>query len=123
VDGYPNGTFDGEKELTRAEFVVIMSRVLKLDVAQPSETVLSDVAGHWSEKYVNAFTQAGYVDGFPDGTFQPDAPITRAQAVVLINRVTGAAKRSNAETPASASFADLPPDHWAYGDIMLAVKE
>ncbi|TVY07389.1 chitobiase/beta-hexosaminidase C-terminal domain-containing protein [Paenibacillus cremeus] len=117
IEGYPDNTFGGDKGLSRAEFVVLMSRVLKLDVSEQGETKLSDVKGHWSEKYVNAFTKAGYVEGFPDGTFQPDSQITRAQAVVLINRVIGAKKQAG-----TVSFDDLPPSHWAYQDITSVAK-
>ncbi|MCR8636517.1 chitobiase/beta-hexosaminidase C-terminal domain-containing protein [Paenibacillus radicis (ex Xue et al. 2023)] len=117
VDGYPDGTFGGEKGLSRAEFVVLMSRVLKLDITSNGETSLSDVRGHWSEKYVNAFTKAGYVQGFPDGTFEPDSQISRAQAIVVINRITGAQKQT-----LPSKFSDLTPDHWAFDDIMPVVK-
>ncbi|TBL76274.1 chitobiase/beta-hexosaminidase C-terminal domain-containing protein [Paenibacillus thalictri] len=117
IEGYPDNTFGGDKGLTRAEFVVVMSRVLKLDISEAGEPLLSDIQGHWSEKYINAFTKAGYVQGFPDGTFKPDSPITRAEAVVLINRITGMEKQD-----APAKFTDLPPSHWAYQDIMAAAK-
>ncbi|NOU97201.1 hypothetical protein GC093_28825 [Paenibacillus sp. LMG 31456] len=117
VDGYPDGTFSGEKGLTRAEFVVLMSRVLKLDITSNGETSLSDVRGHWSEKYVNAFTKAGYVQGFPDGTFEPDSQISRAQAIVVINRITGTQKQN-----LPSKFSDLTPDHWAFDEIMPVVK-
>ncbi|MEK8129898.1 FN3 associated domain-containing protein [Paenibacillus filicis] len=117
IDGYEDGTFGGERGLTRAEFVAMMSRVLKLDVLAPGETLLTDVAGHWSESYVRAFTQAGYVDGFPDGTFRPDSEITRAQVVVVINRIIGTKKQD-----VQAKFKDLTPEHWAFQDIMAAAK-
>ncbi|WP_053373858.1 chitobiase/beta-hexosaminidase C-terminal domain-containing protein [Paenibacillus sp. FJAT-27812] len=116
VEGYPNGTFQGERGLTRAEFVVIMSRVLKLSVTKQGAASLSDVKGHWSEKYINAFAAAGYVQGFPNGTFKPNDEISRAQAVVLINRVIGARKQSESDM----HYNDLSPSHWAYGDIMSA---
>ncbi|MBE1442384.1 chitobiase/beta-hexosaminidase C-terminal domain-containing protein [Paenibacillus sp. OAS669] len=117
IDGYPDNTYGGDKGLTRAEFVVIMSRVLKLQISEAGEAALSDVSGHWAEKYINSFTKAGYVDGFPDGTFKPDSEITRAQAVVLINRIIGKEKQ---DLP--AKFSDLPSSHWAYQDIMAAMK-
>ncbi|GAA3408790.1 FN3 associated domain-containing protein [Paenibacillus hodogayensis] len=117
IEGYPDGTFRGNNGLTRAEFVAMMSRVLKLDIADAGETLLADVSGHWAEKYVNAFTKAGYVDGFPDGTFMPDGEITRAQAVVVINRIIG---MKNERLP--ARFSDLTADHWAYDYIMPALK-
>ncbi|WP_141506430.1 chitobiase/beta-hexosaminidase C-terminal domain-containing protein [Paenibacillus luteus] len=117
VEGYPNGTFRSDRGLTRAEFVVIMSRVLNLSIAQQGAASLSDVKGHWSEKYINAFTSAGYVKGFPNGTFRPNDEISRAQAVVLINRVIKAQKQG--ET--NAAYKDLPATHWAYEEIMSAL--
>ncbi|RKN82024.1 chitobiase/beta-hexosaminidase C-terminal domain-containing protein [Paenibacillus ginsengarvi] len=117
IEGYPDGTFGGDRGLTRAEFVVMMSRVLRLDANTRGNTVLTDVDGHWAEWYINAFTKAGYVEGFPDGTFQPDGEITRAQAVVIINRIIGKKKQD-----APAVFGDLTPDHWAFQDIMAAAE-
>jgi hypothetical protein len=118
-DGYPDHTFGGDKGLTRAEFVVIMARVLKLPIADAGESEFADVQDHWSAQYIDAFAQAGYVEGFPDGTFKPDEEITRAEAVVLINRVIGGGQSQEGN---EASFTDLPPSHWAYQDIMSAAK-
>ncbi|MNO28376.1 Cellulosome-anchoring protein precursor [compost metagenome] len=118
IEGYPDGGFGGTKGLTRAEFSKIMTTVLNLDVAAAGVTKQPDLKGHWAEKYVNALSKAGYVQGFPDGTFKPGAPITRAQAVVLINRIAGT-KKLNVTT---VRFKDLPATHWAYKDIMSAVK-
>ncbi|TLS51045.1 hypothetical protein FE782_16780 [Paenibacillus antri] len=119
IEGYPNGTFGGERGMTRAEFIVVLSRLLKLTIDEAGETKLSDIRGHWSEKYVNAFTKAGYVKGFPDGTFKPEASISRAEAVVLINRIAGIRAKGEGAT---TSYGDLPPNHWAYADIMAASK-
>jgi len=118
IEGYPDGTFGGDRGLTRSEFVVMMSRVLRLDAAAGGQTQFSDINGHWAEGYVSAFTQAGYVEGFPDGTFQPESEISRAQAVTVINRIIGK-KKLDAPT---AAFIDLTEDHWAYSNIMAAVK-
>ncbi|MBB3113918.1 hypothetical protein FHS18_006033 [Paenibacillus phyllosphaerae] len=117
VEGYPNGTFGGDNTLTRAEMTVIMARVLKLDISNTGKTTLKDMSGHWAEKYVNAFTAAGYVKGFPDGTFKPEARISRAEAIVIINRIVGTTGGSG-----SVSYSDLPANHWAYKEIMAAVQ-
>lgn len=121
VQGYPDGTFGGDKPLTRAEFVVTLSRVLHLNpgaaAKEASAPLFSDLEGHWAASYVKAFVEAGYVKGFPDGTFRPDSKLSRAEAVVLINRITGAAKQSQPE-----KFTDVLPSHWAYEDIMAVVK-
>lgn len=121
LQGYPNGTFGGEKPLTRAEFVVMLSRVLHLDVSERYQAggagngadsaagtgALLDVKVHWSAPYVQAFVKEGYVKGFPDGTFRPDSKLSRAEAVVLINRIIGAEKKK-----LPAKYNDLSPSHW-----------
>ncbi|CAH1190099.1 hypothetical protein PAECIP111892_00004 [Paenibacillus auburnensis] len=118
IQGYPDGGFGGEKGLTRAEFAKIMTNVLNLDLTKAGSTKQSDLKGHWSEQYVNALSKAGYVQGFPDGTFKPNAPITRAEAVVMINRIAGTKKL----TITAVKYKDLPATHWAYKDIMSVVQ-
>ncbi|WP_020616858.1 chitobiase/beta-hexosaminidase C-terminal domain-containing protein [Paenibacillus daejeonensis] len=117
IEGYPNGTFGSDRGLTRAEFVVVLSRVLQLETNATQSTLLSDIRGHWSEAYVNAFTAQGLIQGFPDGTFRPQELVTRAQAVTVINRMVGTRIDAN-HTPVS----DVKPGHWAYDAIMSAIK-
>ncbi len=53
--------------------------------------------------------------GYPDGTFQPDNAVSRAEAVVIVNKITG---RDNAAVyTAMYFFTDVPPEHWAYEEI------
>ncbi|AIQ51960.1 hypothetical protein R70331_10845 [Paenibacillus sp. FSL R7-0331] len=118
IQGYPDGGFGGTKGLTRAEFAKIITTVLNLDVTNAGLTKQSDLKGHWSEQYVNALSKAGYVQGFPDGTFKPNASITRAEAVVMINRIVGTKKL----TVTAVKYNDLPASHWAFKDIMSAVQ-
>ncbi|MBD2847397.1 S-layer homology domain-containing protein [Paenibacillus sp. IB182496] len=118
IQGYPDGTFRGERGLTRAEFVVVMSRVLGLDTGAAGTVEFADVQAHWSAPYVEAFVRAGYVNGYPDGTFRPNRLITRAEAVVLINRLIG----TSTTAAAGLGFADVPEQHWAYEAIMAAAR-
>ncbi|MFC3801706.1 S-layer homology domain-containing protein [Cohnella sp. GCM10012308] len=117
IEGYPSGGFAGDRGLTRAEFAAVLTRVLHLDPASGGTVKQSDVKGHWAESYIGALTKAGYIKGFPDGTFRPESKITRAEAVVLINRIIGI----NTEA-LPVRFSDLPATHWAYQDIMSAVQ-
>ncbi|MBW7457059.1 chitobiase/beta-hexosaminidase C-terminal domain-containing protein, partial [Paenibacillus sepulcri] len=119
LSGYPDNTFRGKNGLTRAEFVVILSRVLNLNVSQGGKSEFSDAASHWAKNYIAAFAKAGYIQGFPDGTFKPDSKLTRAQAVVLINNIIGRGKQQTA----GHKYDDVPSRHWAYSAIMSAVKE
>ncbi|MFD0586638.1 chitobiase/beta-hexosaminidase C-terminal domain-containing protein [Paenibacillus sp. GCM10027627] len=117
IDGYPNGTFGGGKGVSRAEFTVILSRILNLELKNDGKPLFKDVAAHWAKNYINAFAASKYVKGFPDGSFRPEDEISRAEAVAVINRIIGAKPQSE-----GAKFTDLTPDHWAYGEIMAAAE-
>jgi hypothetical protein len=86
INGYPDKTFLPQNEITRAEFATIAAR---FDSSEPdtSGSKLTDIAGHWAEKYIKKAEALGYVTGYEDGSFKPDQPITRAEAMTLINRV------------------------------------
>lgn len=108
--GIMNGTsataFSPRASITRAEFAALLSRAMALR-APAAPVAFTDVgATAWYAEAVGAARQAGLIDGFADGTFRPNAPITREQIAVLINR---AAKLSGqpltAGHPAS-SFKD-----------------
>ncbi|HEY3368412.1 MAG TPA: S-layer homology domain-containing protein [Symbiobacteriaceae bacterium] len=83
---------------------------------------LSDIAGHWARTQVEAGVAAGYVSGYPDGTFRPDAPITRAEFFKLL----GAGMRlapSSARTGFAEESPESGPTHWSFaqGHIPAAV--
>ena len=120
INGYEDGSFGGAREITRAEMVKILSVLLGLDkTAVEGETAvtLSDISGHWAESYIRKFVAKGYILGYPEGDFRPDKAVSRAEAVTIINRVTGLAKTSGLPQ----RFRDLPGDFWAYDEIMNAV--
>lgn len=85
VEGYPDNTFGGEKQITRAEFVKILSDMLGLTIENDAD--YSDITGHWAEKSIRLFSK--HINGYPDGTFRPDGNITRAEALVLLDRLAG----------------------------------
>lgn len=122
INGYEDGSFGGAREITRAEMVKILSMLLGLDkTAVEGETAvtLSDISGHWAESYIRKFVAKGYILGYPEGDFRPDKAVSRAEAVTIINRVTGLVKTSGLPQ----RFRDLPGDFWAYDEIMNAVTD
>lgn len=42
---------------------------------------------HWAYEAINKFAELGIIEGYEDGTFHPDEPLTRAEAVALLNRI------------------------------------
>ena len=85
LTGYPDGTFRPNQAITRAEFASIAAR-FDLNPADGTAT-FSDTVGHWAEAEISKAVRNGWVNGYPDGTFLPDQPITRAEAMALINRM------------------------------------
>jgi hypothetical protein len=81
VDGYPGGQFEPDKEITRAEFAKMFALVIGFPAGTGSRQY-SDIAGHWAEEYILMTDWLGY----PDGTFQPDRPISREEIAVLVAR-------------------------------------
>lgn len=92
LKGYPDGTFQPNAPITRAEMASIASR---FDIFTNTDVTVnksfSDISGHWAEKDILKSASRGWVSGYPNGTFQPDRNITRAEAMKLINYVLGRA--------------------------------
>lgn len=84
VTGYPDGTFRPDQFITRAEFSTILVRALSL--GQVDEATFQDMVGHWAQRYVAAAAAYGIVTGYPDGSFNPDAFITRDEIAAIIIR-------------------------------------
>ena len=84
LDGYEDGTFRPNGNITRAEFATITSRFF--DATYEGEDLFPDIDGHWAKDYINESANAGIVNGYEDGTFRPQKLITRAEAMTMVNR-------------------------------------
>ncbi|TDG00236.1 S-layer homology domain-containing protein [Paenibacillus piri] len=93
MSGYGDGTMRPENRLTREEAAVILSRVGKLTDDAAAVGRFADPIAEWSRGGVGAAAAAGWLDGYPDGTFGPSKPITRAEAVVMLDRLSASVKR------------------------------
>ena len=93
VSGYEDGTYQPKKVVTRAEMAKLLVISAGLEPAadvSKGATNFSDVpASHWATGYINVASQYGYINGYPDGTFAPDATVTYAEAVTMAIRVLG----------------------------------
>ncbi len=114
MKGYPDGSFKPDQPITRAEFAVILSHVLK-DETAPNP--FKDTAGHWAKDAIDKAYAQGIIKGYGDNSFRPDALVSRAEAVAMANR-TFRLQRTVIKNP----FTDISPDHWAYNDILTAVS-
>ena len=115
IIGYPDGTVQPNGQITRAEATTIFFRLLtdeSRDANLTKTNRYADVAADaWYNTAVSTMTKAGIVDGYPDGTFRPDAPITRAEMAKIISLF---AKLDKSES----RFSDIA-GHWAEAYIKL----
>ncbi len=109
--------FGPQRNVTRAEIAAIIARLLHLESTVTGQQFYSDVpASHWSFKYVEAVHRAGIMTGFPDGTFRPDIPATRANVAVAMIRARGIDPVAFLPT---IPFPDIG-GHWAIKEIETA---
>lgn len=80
-------------------------------------TTFPDIQGNWAQAFIEALASRGIIQGFPDGTFRPNAPVTRAQFAAMIRQ----AFEQPLERPAT-QFADIPANFWALDAIQEAYR-
>lgn len=118
LKGRTANSFAPQALITRAEFAAICAR---FDSGKAEENSgFTDISGHWAEKEIERAATLGWVSGYTDGSFHPDAPITRAEAMTLINRVLCRMPETKADLLDSMTkWPDNQPGAWYY----LAVQE
>ena len=118
VKGRRADRFDPDASITRAEFAAICARFNTKPVENSGS--FSDISGHWAENEIERAAAFGWISGYPDGTFRPDARITRAEAMTMINRVLCRMPQSESDLLNSmVTWPDNKPSDWHY----LAVQE
>lgn len=118
VKGRRADSFDPDASITRAEFAAICARFNTKPVENSGS--FSDISGHWAENEIERAAAFGWISGYPDGTFHPDARITRAEAMTMINRVLCRMPQSESDLLDSmVTWPDNKPSDWHY----LAVQE
>lgn len=124
VTGYEDGTFRPQNYITRAEMAVMMAKAEGYDISgymSSDELAYPDVDegySEWAVKAIKYLTDRGIMEGYPDGTFGPNRPITRAETVATVNRVLADMTVGNIEVLPS----DMTEAHWAYNDVVFAMN-
>lgn len=121
VNGNDGGKFDPNQPISRAEFATLAARWAELEYA--GEKTFSDVPrGHWAYGDINAAAAAGWVDGYPDGTFKPEQTIDRIEVMKLVNRMANRTitVEKLRELGAVNPYNDITDRHWGYPDVMEA---
>ena len=114
--GYTDGTFGPERNMTRAEVTTMFARLLteQIEADKTYSNTFSDVPkGYWAANYIGYMQQFGIITGYSDGSFRPNAPVTRAEFAAI-------ASRFEKLTEGSKSFTDVSDTYWAARYINFA---
>lgn len=86
-------------------------------VDPPGGSALRDIQGHWAQAYIEALAKQDIIKGFPDGTFRPTDPVTRAQFAAIVTKAFNPTQQR-----AGNDFADVPSNFWGYQAIQSAYQ-
>ncbi|MBP2025631.1 S-layer homology domain-containing protein [Peptoniphilus stercorisuis] len=116
INGYPNGTFNPNGKITRAEFTQMISKYLTTNGTK--QINFNDVSGHWAQPAINKVASGGIIDGYTDGSFKPNKEITRAEASKILNGTFGVTSTGSY----TKYFTDVKKSDWFYNDVMNAAN-
>lgn len=120
IAGYPDGTFRPNANSTRGQFAKMVVLGMGWNLYNPFYPTFSDVQpGSTFYQYIETAKLRGIIDGYTDGTFRPENPVTRGQATKMLVMARG----WNLQYPQSATFPDVPPTHWAFPFVETAVRK
>lgn len=94
--------------------VIVLSG--SISFAAKTDNKLSDIANHWAKKEIEYLLGKGIISGYPDGRFNPDGKITRAEFVKIINSVF------NFDETGKVNFKDVNKNDWFYEEVAKAIK-
>ncbi|WP_338790543.1 S-layer homology domain-containing protein [Bernardetia sp. MNP-M8] len=120
--GYSDGTFKPDNFLTRAEFATMIVKVINPPISSNptiANRSFTDISGHWAEQNILKAARAGYLSGYPDGTFLPNDKITKMQVNLSISNGLGLSGGTSSMLNLFTDKADIPA--WATTSISNAV--
>ena len=123
VKGYPDGNFMPRAAITRAEFAAMATRFA--DISAGSKTFTDVSQDHWAYDVIQKAAEAGWISGYPDGSFKPDQPITRAEVVAITNRMLNRFADEafvDAHRDKILQFKDMKKGMWSYYPVVEATN-
>ena len=122
IFGYPDGTFRADGDMSRAEAAAIFARLIADEKGEKisGKSTFTDVnSKDWYASYVAYLEKYDVIKGYTDGTFKPNAPVTRAEFVAMSVRyydIFNDIKKAGY----TVKYTDVATNYWAYDDIAYA---
>ncbi|HYF91610.1 MAG TPA: S-layer homology domain-containing protein [Symbiobacteriaceae bacterium] len=119
IGGYPDGTFRPDAPVTRAELAKLLSAAFGEAPAPAGLLPFTDTAGNWAatQGYLQAAVALNAVSGYPDGTFRPDSPVTRAELIKMV------AAASSLQPGSDGGYSDVAASDWYAAAVSAAAAE
>lgn len=115
-----NNLFRPNDTISRAEFVTALSKCFTTETGTVTFTDVDE--DHWAYPYISSAVAKGWISGYGDGSFKPNDPILRCQAVKIMNVALDRHDDGFAQDRDQQKFVDVPSSHWAYLDVAEAAK-
>lgn len=125
VGGYEDGSFHPNAPISRAEFAAIATRFFEQADVDYNKGLFTDITGdEWYADVVAAAVKLGLLGGYPDGSVQPQASITRAEACAVVNRTLDRRPHEQHLLPVDEMriWPDNQPGDWYYADMQEATN-
>lgn len=121
INGFPDGTFKPDDNVTRAQVAKMVITALGMDTGTHTEYSFNDVPmTHWAYEYIEACSDLGYMEGYPEGDFRPENAMTRAELAACLVRIAEVTRK--AQTSESKSFSDVESGKWYAEYVDQAVR-
>ncbi|CDZ75424.1 Hypothetical protein ING2D1G_1286 [Peptoniphilus sp. ING2-D1G] len=115
INGYLDGTFKPDHNITRAEFIKILDGAFSLD--SDKESSFEDIKGHWAKEYIDDAAGLGIINGYSEAVFAPDNNITREEMAKIMSGVLKLEEKGELSFTDKEKIAD-----WATEFVQKAVK-
>lgn len=116
INGFPDGSYHPTEGLTRAQAATVMVKAGGLQTGDTANLFKDVASTYWAAGYISSASKAGYISGFPDGTFRPEEKLTRAQAMSMLMRLCTV--KTADQLPV---LEDMERNHWAASAMASAL--
>jgi hypothetical protein len=121
VNGYEDGTFKPDAPITRGEFAAIVAKTFNIGTGELKAAQFNDINESWAKGAILALASNGIINGYEDGTFHPEANITRAEMIAMIAMIARIINLTTVQGTSSTAFTDIG-DSWNKDQIESAAK-